>query len=142
GTAPPSVAAVPSITVPVLAAQPVTGARLTVTDEIVGFTTSVAVLAAPLYAAVIVTVVTVVTVLLVITKVAVVAPAATVTEAGTAAALMLLLVSVTTAPPAGAAVASVTVPVLAAPPVTEAGFTVTGVSGGFTTSVTIFEAPL
>ncbi len=56
-------------------------------------------------------------------KVAVVAPAATVTEAGTVAALMLLLVSVHHRPPAGAACVSVTVPVLPAPPVTAAGFT-------------------
>src|SRR5215471_16994167 len=54
-----------------------------------------------------------VTVLLVTMKVAVVAPAATVTDAGTVAAFVLLLASATTAPPAGAAVAKVTVPVLA-----------------------------
>src|SRR5436190_23816205 len=88
------------------------------------------------------TAVCVVTGLLVIAKVAVVTPAATVTDAGTMAALMLLLVSVTTAPPAGAAAASVTVPVLPTPPVTEAGFRVTEASGGFTTIVTILDAPL
>ena len=48
----------------------------------------------------------------VIVNVAVVAPAGTVTDAGTVAALMLLLVSVTNAPAGGAAFASVTVPVL------------------------------
>src|SRR5438046_8853214 len=89
-----------------------------------------------------VTAVTIVTGLVVMANVAAAAPAAKVTEAGTVAALMLLLASVTIAPPAGAAVASVTVPVLAAPPVTEAGFSVTEASGGFTTSVTILAAPL
>src|SRR4051794_22252493 len=59
----------------------------------------------------------------VIEKLAVVVPAATVTDAGTEAALTLLLVSVITAPPAGAAAPRVTVPVLFAPAVTVAGFT-------------------
>src|SRR5436305_14912292 len=57
-------------------------------------------------------------------NVAVLAPAATVTDAGTVAALRLLLVNATTAPPAGAAALSVTVPVLFAPPVSVAGFSV------------------
>jgi hypothetical protein len=54
-------------------------------------------------------------------KVAVVAPAATVTLAGTVAADVLLLLSVTTAPPVGAAALSFTVPVEEAPPVTDVG---------------------
>src|SRR5262252_97635 len=66
-----------------------------------------------------VTAVAVVTAVVVIAKLPVVAPAVTVTEAGTVAAA-LLLVSATTAPPAGAAVLSVTVPVLPEPPVTVA----------------------
>jgi len=69
-----------------------------------------------------------VTVFVAILNVAVVAPAATVTDAGTVAALVLLLVNATTAPPAGAAALSVTVPVLFAPPVSVAGFSVIEVS--------------
>src|SRR5438105_11823435 len=57
-------------------------------------------------------------------NVAVVAPAATVTDGSTAATLGLLLVNATTAPPTGAAALSVTVPVLLAPPVSVAGFSV------------------
>ena len=72
----------------------------------------------------------------------VVAPAATVTEVGTVAALILLLVRVTTAPPDGATELSVTVPVLVAPPVTVDGFSKIEASGGFTTSVAGFDAPL
>src|SRR5690242_21457005 len=65
-----------------------------------------------------------VTIFVATVKVAVVAPTATVTEAGTVAALVLLLVNATTAPPTGAAALSVTVPVLFAPPVSVAGFSV------------------
>ena len=83
------------------------------------------------------------TALVVIVKVLVVVPAATVTEAGTVAALRLLLANVTTAPPAGAAALSVTVPVLFAPPVTAVGFTVTlfKAAGGFTVSVAVLATP-
>src|SRR5215472_5215828 len=82
------------------------------------------------------------TALLLTVNVAEVAPAATVTEAGTVAAAVLLLVSVTTAPPAGAAVPSVTVPVLPAPPVTVPGLRVIEARGGFTISVDVLVAPL
>ena len=58
-------------------------------------------------------------------KVALVAPAATVTLDGTVAALVLLLESVTVAPPAGADPLNVTVPVEEFPPVTVAGFSET-----------------
>ena len=56
---------------------------------------------------------------------ALVAPAATVTLFGTAATLMLLLVSETSAPPDGAVPVSDAVPVEEFPPVTDAGFTLT-----------------
>lgn len=58
---------------------------------------------------------------------AVTAPGATVTVAGTLAALLLSL-SVTANPPAGAADVSVTVPCAPFPPVTLAGFTETAES--------------
>src|SRR5262245_49099758 len=124
-TAPAAGAALPSVTVPVLPAPPVTAAGLTVTPARAagGFTVSVPGLATRLSLALSVAPAIAVTALVVIAKVAVVAFAATVTEAGTVAALMLLLVSVTSAPAAGAALPSVTVPVLPAPPVTAAGLT-------------------
>src|SRR5205814_3648006 len=78
--------------------------------------------------------VTTVTVLVAIVNLALVAPAATVTDVGTVAALRLLLVNATTAPPAGAAALSVTVPVLFAPPVSVAGFSVIEASAGLTIS--------
>jgi len=75
-------------------------------------------------------------------KVAVAAPAATVTLAGTVAADVLLLVSVTAAPPVGAAPLSVTVPVDEAPPVADVGFTLTELTtGGVTVRVAVC-APL
>ena len=89
-----------------------------------GFTVSVAVLLTPPKLPPIVTDVTAVTPVVVMLKLAVVVPAATVTLAGTPAAVVLLLDSVTTAPPAGAAEVKVTVPVLPAPPTTLAGLTV------------------
>ena len=85
------------------------------------------------------------TMLVVIGKVAVVALAGTVTEpkGGTVAAALLLL-SVTTAPPTGAALPSVTVPVLLTPPVTAVGFTLTPfkAAAGFTVSVAVLATPL
>ena len=55
-------------------------------------------------------------------NVALVAPAATVTLEGTLAAVVLLLESVTCAPPVGAGPLRVTVPVEEFPPVTLVGF--------------------
>src|SRR5207248_10332953 len=77
-----------------------------------------------------------VTALVVLGNVAIVAPAAPVTapETGTVAAAPLLLLSVTTAPPTGAALVSVTVPVLGAPPISTEGFIVMEPSSVFTTS--------
>src|SRR3954453_2813145 len=90
-----------------------------------------------------VTAVTVVTGCVVMAKLAVVAPAATVTDAGTAPAA-LLLARVTTAPPAGATVASVTVPVLPIPPRTAVGFSVNvfSAAGGLTIRVDVLVDPL
>jgi hypothetical protein len=72
--------------------------------------------------------------LVVTVNVAVVALAATVTLAGTRAAAVLLLDSVTTAPLAGAGPFSVTVPVDELPPSTEVGFKLTELS---TAAVTV-----
>ena len=69
-------------------------------------------------------------------KVALVAPARTVTLAGTVAAV-LLLESVTWAPPAGAGPFSVTVPVEEVPPVTLAGLRVNDEGIG---DITVSEA--
>src|SRR5436190_705272 len=141
-TTPPAGAAEVSVTVPVLPIPPRTAVGFSVKafSAAGGFTASVAAFAAPLKVAVMVTAVCAVTGSVVMAKVAVIAPAATVTDAETIAALTLLLVSVTTAPPAGAAVASVTVPVLPPPPTSVAGLSATEFSGGLTTRVTIFEA--
>src|SRR5260370_33064071 len=68
------------------------------------------------------TVVDAATALVLTVNVALVAPAATVTLDGTLAAVVLLLESVTTAPPDGAAPLKVTVPVEEFPPVTLVGF--------------------
>jgi hypothetical protein len=128
-TAPPVGAALVSVTVPVEEAPPVTLVGLIVTadrldDAATGVTVNVAVRVVPPNDPVIVTGVEAVTVLVVTVNVAVVAPAATVTLAGTVAAVELPD-SVTTAPPAGAGVFSVTVPVEEAPPTTEVGLTLT-----------------
>src|SRR5437762_14269681 len=88
-----------------------------------------------------ITAVTAATGLVVIAKVTVVALAGTVTVVGTVAAMGVLLVRVTTAPPAGAAAPSVTVPVLPAGPVTAAGLTLTPTSGGVSVGVTVLDAP-
>jgi hypothetical protein len=70
----------------------------------------------------------VVTERVVIGNVALVAPEATVTLAGTVAAAVLLLVSVTTAPEAGAAALNFTVPCDGFPPTTLVGFSVRDVT--------------
>jgi hypothetical protein len=72
----------------------------------------------------------VVTESVVIGNVALVAPEAMVTLAGTVAAAVLLLVSVTVIPDAGAAELTVTVPCDEFPPTTLVGFSVRDVSTG------------
>ena len=109
-------------------------------------TVSVAVLLTPPKVAEMVGAVEAVTVDVAIVKVALVAPAATVTLAGTLATVVLLLDSVTTAPPAGAADVSVTVPCDGLPPTTELGARLTadrlatGGGGGAPCGVTRREA--
>ena len=76
-------------------------------------------------------------------KVAVVPPPGTVTLAGTVAAPVLLLDSDTTAPPLGAELLSVTVPLDELPPVTLDGLTLSEESvGGVTVSEAVCVAPL
>jgi hypothetical protein len=94
---------------------------VSVTFVIGGVTVREAVRVTPALVAVIVTGVEAVTDVVVAVNGAVVAPAATVTLAGTVAAGVLLLVSVTTAPPDGAALVSVAVPVDELPPTTVDG---------------------
>jgi len=92
-----------------------------------------------------VTGVDVVTALVLTVNVALLAPAATVTLAGTVAVDVLLLVSVTAAPPVGAGPLSVTVPVEGDPPVTLAGLSAiaesVAVPGGATVSEAVWVTP-
>ena len=77
---------------------------------------------------VIVTPVLALTAFVVIAKVALVFPLGTTTFAGVCAAAVLLLDSVTVAPPAGAGPLRVTVPIAAVPPTTVVGLTEIDVS--------------
>ena len=89
------------------------------------------------------TVVDIATALVLTENVALVAPAAIVTLDGVLAAVVLLLESVTTAPPDGAAPLSVTVPVEdCVPPTTLVGFSVSeeSVGAGGGAGVTVNEA--
>ena len=82
------------------------------------------------------------TALVVTLKVALMAPAGTVTPLDVAAAI-LLLESVTCAPPAGAGPLRVTVPVEdCKPPITLVGFSVSDERGGGGEGVTVSEAVL
>jgi hypothetical protein len=76
---------------------------------------------------------------LVTVKVALVLPAATVTDDGTVAAVVILLLSATEAPPVGATPVSVTVAVeFAEPPWTLVGFNVSEATvSGFTVKVAV-----
>lgn len=130
-TVPPAGAAFVSVTVPVAFTVPTTEAGVTVKAlraAGAGVTVRAAVFVVPPYAAEIVRAVEDVTARLVMTKVALVDPAGIATLAGTVAAAVLLEVSVTTTPPAGAAAPSTAVPVALVPPGTEAGETVTALS--------------
>jgi hypothetical protein len=141
--APPMGAGEVNVTVPVLAVAPTTLVGLTVTEDKLaggggGLTVSTAVREAPPKVPEIVTGVAAVTAVVVIEKLALSAPAATVTLAGTPATVVLLLDSVTIAPPVGAAVVNVAVPVLPAPPTTLVGLTVTDDRlGGAGTGLTV-----
>ena len=111
------------VTVPVELTPPstVAGSRLTPESTAMGaVTVRLAVVVAELYVAEITTGVAIVTGVVVTANVAVVWPSRTVTEAGTWAAA-LSLVRLTTAPPAGAAMSRVTVPVELPPPSTVVG---------------------
>jgi hypothetical protein len=127
---PPEGAAPVSVTVPVEDAPAVTLVGVSTSDFGTGaLIASVAVFVTPLAAAAITAGVLAATGTVVIVKVAVVAPAATVTLDGTVAAA-LLEDNATTTPPDGAALASLTVPVEDAPPVTLVGLTVTELTAG------------
>jgi len=127
--APPAGAAPLSVTVPVEdCVPPTTLVGFSESEERVigggdaGATVSEADLVAPPKDAAMVTTVDAATALVLTVNDALVAPAATVTLEGTRAAVVLLLESVTMAPPAGAAPLKVTVPVEEFPPVTRVGF--------------------
>ena len=88
------------------------------------------------------TAVDVVTLRVVTVKVVLVLPAGTVTLAGTVAAAVLPLVSVTTAPPEGAASFKVTVPVEDVPGITDFGLNVTDdTRSGATVRVALWLLP-
>ena len=144
-TVPPVGAAPLNVTVPVEVAPEVTDVGFNVTDdtETGGVTVSTALWLLPEAAAVIVTAVDVATVRVVTVKVVLVLPAGTVTLAGTVAAEVLPLVSVTTVPPVGAAPFKVTVPVEDVPEVTDVGFNVTDdtETGGVTVSTALWLLP-
>jgi hypothetical protein len=75
-------------------------------------------------------------------KVAVVAPAGTVTDAGTVAALGMLLLRATAIPPVGAGPLSVTVPVEPVPPITVVGASTRfDATGALTVRVTVLLLP-
>jgi hypothetical protein len=137
--APPAGAWPVNVTVPVDELPPVTAVGFIVTVvRAAGVTVRVAV-CVPLNVPVMIAEAELATPVVVIVKVAVVAPAVTVTLAGTVAAA-LLLDNATDAPPAGAALLRVTVPVEELPPTTLVGFTVRlEIVAGLIVSVAVLE---
>lgn len=110
------------VTVPVELFPPTIVPGDLVSDErVAAFTVSVAWALLPPRLALITEVVFAVTLSVAVLKTVDELPAGTITVAGTVAAAVLLLVSVTEAPPAGAAVFSWTVPVELFPPTTVVG---------------------
>jgi hypothetical protein len=150
--APPAGAALVSVSVPVEDCRPPTTFEgLSVNEDRVGggrgtdVTVSEADLVTPPYAAEMLIVVDASTALVLTVNDALVVPAATVTLDGTLATAVLLLESVTSAPPAGAAPLSVTVPVEdCTPPTTLVGFSdnEASVGAGGGAGVTVSEADL
>jgi hypothetical protein len=127
-TAPPVGAALVNVTVPVTVLPPVTAETLVVRvakTAAGGVTVTIAVPVDPLVDAVRVAFVLATTVPAVTVNVAVRAPAATVTETGTLATAALLDERLTTLPPTGALVESVTVPVVVPRLATDAAAKVT-----------------
>ena len=132
-TAPPVGAARVSVTVPVTLTPPVAAATLVVRVEIAaagGVTVTLTVPVEPFVDAVIVTEVFAATVPAVIVNVAVFDPAGTVTLTGTVATPVFDELSVTTLPPKGALIESVTVPVVVVADAILALATVTVVTFG------------
>jgi len=150
--APPVGAALVRFTVPVEDSNPpITLEGLSVNEARAsggrgtGVTVSEADLVTPPEAPEMLTVVDASTALVLTVNVALVAPATTVTLDGVLATFVLLLESVTTAPPEGAAPLSVTVPVEdCVPPTTLVGFSVSeeSVGAGGGAGVTLSEADL
>ena len=135
---PPVGAGPVKVTVPVEEVPPVTLVGLTVTDVRLtgdGVTVKIVVCVEP-NKPVIVTAVFALTAFVVIAKVALVLPLGTTTLAGVCAAAVLLLDSVTVAPPLGAGPLRVTVPLAPVPPTTVVGLTETDAS------TTVGELPL
>jgi len=142
-TKPEAGAADPMVTVPVDELPPTTVVGETETAvKTGGLTVRVAVAEVLLVVAVIVAVVLAATAVVVTVNVPVMAPEAIVTEAGTVAHA-LLLERVTTVPPDGAALASVTVPVEEVKPTTVVGLNDSAVTvGAVMVKVAVFEPAL
>jgi hypothetical protein len=123
-SAPPAGARPLKVTVPVELFPPTTEVGVLVSEDRVGALTVRVVVLVTTKVPEIATDVLADTGVVVMVKVALMDPAAISTLAGTCAADVLLLCSVTTAPPVGAARVRVAVPVELAPPIKEGGFSV------------------